>query len=68
MAKRLHKEVKVQRQWAIGMTIPMEFVRLLGLEVGDVVNVEYDFEANTMIVTKNDKASEASQLAKKNKK
>ena len=52
MPNRIMQKIKVQRQGAISMTIPMFIVRALGLVVGDDLKVEFDQEQNAMIVTK----------------
>lgn len=51
MANKIMQKIKVQRQGAISMTIPMFIVKALGLQVGDYLKVEYDQETNTMLVT-----------------
>lgn len=50
--RRIVHKIKVQRQGAISMTIPMFIVRSLDISVGDYLRVEYDQETGTMIVGK----------------
>ena len=52
MAGKITHKIKVQRQGAISMTIPMMIVRALGISVGDDLKVEYDQDNGTMIVQK----------------
>jgi len=44
--------IKVQRQGAINMTIPMEIVRKMDIRIGNYVDVEFDITNDCMIVTK----------------
>ena len=52
MTTRIGQKIKVQRQGAISMTIPMFIVKALGISVGEYLNVEYDQDTNSMVVTK----------------
>lgn len=52
MPSKVSQKIKVQRQGAISMTIPMFIVRALGLKIGDYLNVTFDQETNSMVVQK----------------
>lgn len=44
--------IKVQRQGAINMTIPMDIVRKMDIRIGQYVDVEFDLANECMVVTK----------------
>ena len=61
------KTVKVYKQRALVMTIPVVFLKALGIEIGTKLDLSYDEENKAMIVQKSLDQSDSEAKTTKNK-